>query len=449
VIPNNLITNPEVIRFAMREVLKAEPEPPQEDVDFWNRFIRISRKWEQRFYSGYQGLDGIAKLFKRQGEDAVARINGKSKAYEPYDLIDWDRYEILFEEFGQLLLPLIAADYASQELLRLNVGVSFDVLNPEVIHFAEDYSVRFAKSVNQTTLDMLKKELTEADRLGESIPQITKRIQALFTNMTKERAYMTARTEAMRAQNFGAEQGYIQSGVVEAKRWMAIDDLRTCFIKNTLIEMEGGVKPIQDIKIGDYVNTHLGLMQVTNVMAKIHKGTMIKISLENSYQLICTPEHEIYESGRGWVHAKNLCVGDKLQTSKDKIIKITNLSYINFFKTYDNISKFFKFFIPLGIFNWIINSQSLIVYDLTIEKAHSYYANGVLVHNCALDAYMNNKILILGGTWFEQGTSITLPKLNGNGTETFKFNYEAIKRPPSHPRCRCTLAPVVNEDYLR
>ena len=716
--PNNLITNPELIRLTMREVLKAEPEPPQEDIDFWNRFIGIARKWEQHFYSGYQGLDGVAKLFKRQGDDAVARINGKSKSYEPYDLVDWDRYEILFEEFGQLLLPLIAADYGAQELIRLNVGVSFDVLNPEVINFAEDYSVRFAKSVNQTTLDMLKKELTEADRLGEGIPQITKRIQALFTNMTKERAYMTARTEAMRAQNFGAEQGYIQSGVVEAKRWLAIDDLRTCFTKNTLIEMEGGVKPIQDIKIGDYVNTHLGLMQVINVIAKKHKGKMVKINLENSNQLICTPEHEIYESEKGWVHAKNLCVGDKLQTSKDEIIKIANLSYINFFKTYDNISKFFKDFIPLGIFNriimpilticfetnieggqkkintisfnlkflnkpnihsdkgftnnffkrcfsrissiashraktlsvfairlnskflsaveainvssgsttflravflsplfiiknlstrwadgnclefpfafkatnsisisnglinsegfvadranfingidarkiitfiraklgivlnitsilirklsaisadyfrtrdgvivvalsraiknfghnglkyfsaiftrsflcinrhrikitffraiftifpstlkrffaifasiinhviylqryyskYIVNSQSLIVYDLTVEKAHSYYANGVLVHNCSFCSYMNGKILVLGGTWFEQGTSITLPKLNGNGTETFKFNYEAIKRPPAHPSDRCCLAPVVNEYYLR
>ena len=293
--PNNLITNPEIIRLTMREVLKAEPEPSQEDIDFWNRFIGIARKWEQHFYSGYQGLDGVAKLFKRQGEDAVARINGKSKSYEPYDLVDWDRYEILFEEFGQLLLPLIAADYGAQELIRLNIGVSFDVLNPEVINFAEDYSVRFAKRVNQTTLDMLKTSLAEADRLGEGIPQITKRIQALFANMTKERAYMTARTETMRAQNFGAEQGYIQSGVVEAKRWLAIDDLRTC----------------------------------------------------------------------------------------------------------------------------------------------------------AFCSYMNGKILVLGGTWFEQGTSITLPKLVGEGMVTFKFNYEAIKRPPAHPEDRCCLSPVVNEIYLR
>jgi SPP1 gp7 family putative phage head morphogenesis protein len=296
VIPNNLITDPDIIRSVMREVLKAEPDPPKEDVAFWNRFVGIAQKWEQRFYSGYQGLDGIAKLFKRQGDDAVAGINGKSKTYEPYDLVDWDRYEILFEEFGQLLLPLIAVDYAQQELTRLGVvGISFDVLNPAVIDFAEDYSVRFAKSVNQTTLDMLKESLAEADRLGESIPQITKRIQALFTNMTKERAYMTARTETMRAQNFGAEQGYIESGVVEAKRWLAIDDLRTC----------------------------------------------------------------------------------------------------------------------------------------------------------AFCAYMNGKILVLGGTWFEQGTSITLPKLIGEGTQTFTFNYEAIKRPPAHPHDRCCLSPVVNEAYLR
>jgi hypothetical protein len=301
VIPNSLITNPEIIHFAMREVLKAEPEPSQEDIDFWNRFIRISQKWEQRFYGGYQGLDGVAKLFKRQGVDAIIKLNNnKSKAIDGEDLVDWNKYEILFEEFGQLLLPLIAADYASQELTRLGViGINFDLANQNVINFAQEWSVqfgkKFAETVNQTTLDMLSKELAEADRLGESIPQITKRIQALFTNMTKERAYMTARTETMRAQNFGAEQGYIQSGVVEAKRWLSLEDLRVC----------------------------------------------------------------------------SFC------------------------------------------------------------------------------SYMNGKILVLGGTWFEQGTSITLPKLDGNGTETFKFNYEPIKRPPAHVKCRCCLSPVVNEIYLR
>lgn len=300
-IPTNLITDPEIIRLAIRQVLKAEPEPLKEDVDFWNRFIGIARKWEIRFYSGYQGLDGIAKLFKRQGEDAIIKLNSyKLKAIDGEDLVDWNKYEILFEEFGQLLLPLIAADYASQELTRLGViGINFDLANQNVINFAQEWSVqfgkKFAETVNQTTLDMLSKELAEADKLGESIPQITKRIQALFTNMTKERAYMTARTETMRAQNFGAEQGYIQSGVVEAKRWLAIDDLRTC----------------------------------------------------------------------------------------------------------------------------------------------------------AFCSYMNGKILVLGGTWFEQGTSITLPKLVGEGTQTFKFDYEAIKRPPAHPKDRCCLAPVVNEIYLR
>ena len=92
----------------MREVLKAEPEPPQEDIDFWNRFIRIARKWEQRFYGGYAGKEGIARLLERQGFDAVEKLNSyKSKAIDGEDLVDWDRYEILFEEFGQLLLPLI------------------------------------------------------------------------------------------------------------------------------------------------------------------------------------------------------------------------------------------------------------------------------------------------------------------------------------------------------
>lgn len=281
-------------------MLHEQDEPSQEDVDFWTRFVSTSYKWESRFIQGYAGKEGIAKLFIRQGLDAVARIEGRKsfsaglprlhiEKINADGLINWEQYEILFEEFGQLLLPLIAADYGSKELTRLVVGISFDVVNPEVIEFARDYSVRFAKSVNEETLKLLSAELREADELGESIPQITKRVRLLFAGMTKKRAYMIARTETMRAQNEGALLGYKASGVVEAKRWLAIDDLRTC----------------------------------------------------------------------------SLC------------------------------------------------------------------------------HYMNGRILGLDGTWFEQGSSITLPKLSGKGTETFTFNYEAITRPPAHPHDRCCLSPVV------
>jgi len=163
------------------------------------------------------------------------------------------------------------------------------VVKPEVLQFASDYSVRFARSVNQTTLDMLSATLEEAYREGESIAQITQRIRELFKGMTKARAYMTARTEALRAQNEGALLGYKASGVVESKQWLAIDDLLTC----------------------------------------------------------------------------EFC------------------------------------------------------------------------------AYMNGRKLGLDGVWYEQGSSITLPKFDGKGTVTYTFDYEPITRPPAHPHDRCCLKPIV------
>jgi len=39
---------------------------------------------------------------------------------------------------------------------------------------------------------------------------------------------MIARTETIRASNFGAEEAYIQSGVVEGKEWLTAFDERTC-----------------------------------------------------------------------------------------------------------------------------------------------------------------------------------------------------------------------------
>jgi len=113
-----------------------------------------------------------------------------------------------------------------------NVQLRFDALNPNVTQFVNDRSFRFSFDVNEYTQRELKSQLNRGFEEGESIPTIKERIKMLFGfGENKEgnyRAQRIARSEVIRASNYGQEQAYIQSGVVDAKEWVAAFDDRTC-----------------------------------------------------------------------------------------------------------------------------------------------------------------------------------------------------------------------------
>ena len=84
--------------------------------------------------------------------------------------------------------------------------------------------------------------------------------------------------------------------------------------KNT----EQGLKPIQDIQVGDKVLALDERTQQTSYQPVIqliqNKGQyqFIKVTLENGEQLEATAEHPFYIQGKGWNAAVNLKIGDAL-----------------------------------------------------------------------------------------------------------------------------------------
>ena len=75
------------------------------------------------------------------------------------------------------------------------------------------------------------------------------------------------------------------------------------------------------------------------------------------------------------------------------------------------------------------HSQSITVYNLAVEETHTYYADGLLVHNCDRCAPLHEKVV---------GFEETYP----GGTK----KEPNVIAPPLHPRCRCTLGYRVLED---
>ncbi len=89
-------------------------------------------------------------------------------------------------------------------------------------------SLTLAKSINMTTMDAIRKALAEGFSQGESIQQLTKRIEGYFTENAKTRAELVSRTEVISASNEGALHRFELEGVEKSEFFIAPDACEVC-----------------------------------------------------------------------------------------------------------------------------------------------------------------------------------------------------------------------------
>lgn len=87
---------------------------------------------------------------------------------------------------------------------------------------------KYIAVINEETASLLRQTLSEGVTSGEGIPQLSARIEAVYSDARGYRATRIARTETLRASNFGALEAYKQSKVVEKKEWLTAKDERVC-----------------------------------------------------------------------------------------------------------------------------------------------------------------------------------------------------------------------------
>lgn len=128
------------------------------------------------------------------------------------------------------MTPILSGywDEAGQ-VTRAKLGLDpadWEVHDPHLHQVIKDSAFKFCKETNETTtkdlndaLGQLREEMIKGlVETGESIPQLTKRVQAVFEGADKWRAEMIARTEASRAVHRASLTSAKESEVVERKK---------------------------------------------------------------------------------------------------------------------------------------------------------------------------------------------------------------------------------------
>lgn len=136
-----------------------------------------------------------------------------------------------------------------------------------------------------------------------------------------------------------------------------------CFKGGTLVTTDKGDKPIEKIKEGDLVLTRKGFKKVTHSWCSGEKDC-ISVNVEGS-EIICTPDHRFIDAFNNEIAVQDLTE------------EITLLKAVKFRKN--------KY--QLRPTHLTAKTSCVVehckVYDIEVEDCHEFFANGVLVHNCA------------------------------------------------------------------
>jgi len=153
---------------------------------------------------------------------------------------------------------------------------------------------------------------------------------------------------------------HVQPGLMDAKmlanakatlpKNIFLMEYGACARENTLVYTTTGTKKITDIRIGDIVLTHTGKYRsVIACKYRNYKGKIYKIDVGIDKPIEVTNDHLIWD-GNLFVRADELQINQQIGVARVKDIE-----------TYD---------------------YDGIVYNLEVEKDHSYLAQGIFHHNC-------------------------------------------------------------------
>ncbi len=231
----------------------------------------------------------------------VQPFNHSTKTLADLPGIDWSLWD---EEFAKACAPVLniyAENGAKETIARLGAtdeDAAWRVQLPQVREAVDKAAMRFAESTNQTTsmqLDQaiakLKADLAEEMLSGENtLRELTKRVQAVFTDLSGDRAALIAQTEASRATHEAQLIAARQSGMVRGKQWLAHPG--ACDACQALADM--GEVPLDDSFADDGKGGPYSVVDVD----PLHPGCMCTFTevLYPLDELLANPE----QFGEGW-----------------------------------------------------------------------------------------------------------------------------------------------------
>lgn len=117
--------------------------------------------------------------------------------------------------------------FATQASNNLGVQPNFAVMSPQIREHVDQYGGDRIVGINETTQADINDVIMDGFERGKNPRAIAESVGAYVTDIIPNRGEVIARTEMLRASNFGTYQAHKTSGVVTEREWIATPDTRT------------------------------------------------------------------------------------------------------------------------------------------------------------------------------------------------------------------------------
>jgi HK97 family phage portal protein len=164
----------------------------------------------------------------RQERQVILDLTSITKAVSKTDLWDKEKEIDIMVDFVTPILGALLTEQAIAEYTAQGFAGEFDSGSAIIKQTVALAAKRLAKSYNNTTAELLKRALNDGIQEGESLAQLTKRVQDIYVFSDQVRAKAVAHTESFYIANKGNLEAYRQSGVVKSQRWYTAEDEMVC-----------------------------------------------------------------------------------------------------------------------------------------------------------------------------------------------------------------------------
>lgn len=181
-----------------------------------------------------------------------------------------------------------------------------------------------------------------------------------------------------------------------------IHSTNPCVTGDTLIKTKNGLVQIRDLRVSEDVLTLDGNYHKISWVGKTGEKEVWKVTAENGYSVCTTRNHKFFVEPYGWSPLSELSEGDRLITEKEGKFEVSKIKSIE----------------KIGVAD---------VFDATEPTTHSFFANGILVHNCGEVPMPDYESCNLGSINLEKFVDINWSKENWRTKIKWKRLREVVR----------------------
>lgn len=225
-IPFNLVPAGEEREQEDEQKFEEEKTKASSSQSKWEVFVNISTPQERLF------AETLKRFFSSQHSEVMKNLNKFKEVGESInkDLAGF----ILFNmrEANQKLKDKSRSHIKTAFITGIELGVKetkhpidFNLFNPNILRAVEQRMDFFVQKNNESTANLLRDELNDGLSKGETLEELSRRVDKVFKYKEDFSSKRTAQTEVIGAINDGQLKSYIEAGI-DKKKWITARDER-------------------------------------------------------------------------------------------------------------------------------------------------------------------------------------------------------------------------------